>query len=62
MQNQEPGRIRQPQDVVGWNRELLAYFDTMPGKAQLAILESGISISTLGELKLLEAHYDSAEG
>lgn len=53
----EKGSIRQPQDVVGWNRELLDYFDQMPGKVQIQLLQSKVSVSTLGELKLLEEHF-----
>ncbi len=44
---------RRPQDVVGGDDALLAYWNTMPGKVQLRLLESGISVSTLGELKML---------
>lgn len=54
----EKGKIRQPKDVVGHNAELLAYFDTMSGKAQLAILQSDVSVSTLGELKLMEEAFN----
>lgn len=49
---------RQPQDVVGPDTALLAFWDTMPGKVQLRLLESDISVSTLGELQLLCAHLD----
>ena len=45
---------RLPQDVVGHDAALLSYWDRMPAKAQLRILESDITVSTLGELKLLE--------
>lgn len=44
---------RLPQDVVGHDAELLSYWDRMPAKAQLRILESGATVSTLGELKML---------
>jgi len=40
--------FRLPQDVVGHDAQLLSYWDT------LRLLESTISVSTLGELKLLE--------
>ena len=42
---------RLPQDVVGHDAALLSYWDTIPAKAQLRLLES--TISTLGELKML---------
>lgn len=44
---------RLPQDVVGHDADLLSYWDTMPAKVQLRLLESNISVSTLGELKML---------
>lgn len=44
---------RLPQDVVGHDAVLLSYWDRMPAKAQLRILESDVTVSTLGELKLL---------
>lgn len=44
---------RLPQDVVGHDAALLSYWDQMPAKAQLRLLESSITVSTLGELKKL---------
>lgn len=44
---------RLPQDVVGHDACLLSYWDTIPAKAQLRLLESKITVSTLGELKML---------
>lgn len=44
---------RLPQDVVGHDAALLSYWDQMPAKAQLRLLESKITVSTLGELKML---------
>jgi len=44
---------RLPQDVVGHDPSLLSYWDQIPAKAQLRLLESSISVSTLGELKKL---------
>ena len=44
---------RRPQDVVGKDDELLNYWNTMPGSVQLQLLESGITVATLGELKML---------
>ncbi len=44
---------RLPQDVVGHDPVLLSYWDQMPARAQLRLLESTISVSTLGELKKL---------
>lgn len=44
---------RLPQDVVGHDADLLSYWDRMPAKAQLKLLESDITVSTLGELKML---------
>lgn len=52
---------RQPQDVVGPDTALLAFWDTMPGKVQLRLLESDITVSTLGELKLLCAHLEQLD-
>ena len=40
--------------VVGHDAQLLSYWDTLPPSVQLRLLESTISVSTLGELKLLE--------
>ncbi|MCI8423539.1 MAG: hypothetical protein HFF50_08425 [Lawsonibacter sp.] len=45
--------FRLPQDVVGHDPVLLSYWDQMPARAQLRLLESTISVSTLGELKKL---------
>ena len=50
---------RLPQDVVGHNAALLSYWDQMPTKAQLRLLESNITVSTLGELKMLAERLDS---
>lgn len=44
---------RRPQDVVGDDPTLLEYWNTMPGQVQLQLLKSPISVSTLGELKML---------
>lgn len=52
--------FRLPQDVVGRDAALLSYWDTMSEQVQRHLLESQITISTLGELKMLEAHFDSA--
>ena len=49
--------FRLPQDVVGHDAALLSYWDTMPARAQLRLLESGISVSTLGELKMLAEEF-----
>lgn len=48
---------RLPQDVVGHDAVLLSYWDTMPAKAQLRLLESTITVSTLGELKMLSERF-----
>jgi len=45
--------FRLPQDVVGHDAALLSYWDQMPARVRLRLLESGISVSTLGELKKL---------
>ena len=45
--------FRRPQDVVGKDDALLNYWNTMPGKVQLRLLESGITVATLGELQML---------
>ena len=44
---------RLPRDVVGDDAALLSYWDQIPAKAQLRLLESKITVSTLGELKKL---------
>jgi len=46
-------RLRRPQDVVGTDRALLRYWNTMPPQVQAQLLNSSISASTLGELKML---------
>ncbi len=53
---------RLPQDVVGHDPELLSYWDQMPARAQLRLLDSGITVSTLGELKLLSEHFFQENG
>ncbi len=45
--------FRLPQDVVGHDAALLSYWEQMPAKVRLRLLESDISVSTLGELKKL---------
>ena len=50
---------RLPQDVVGLDAVLLSYWDQIPAKAQLRLLESNITVSTLGELKMLAERLDS---
>ena len=47
--------FRLPQDVVGHDAALLSYWDTMSARSQLRLLE--ITVSTLGELKMLDAHF-----
>ena len=44
---------RLPQDVVGHDAALLSYWDRMPARARLRLLESDITVSTLGELEML---------
>lgn len=44
---------RDPQAVVGDDPALLAYWNTMPGRVQTRLLESGLTVSTLGELQSL---------
>ncbi len=51
---------RLPQDVVGHDAALLSYWDTMPARAQLRLLESTITVSTLGELKMLAEQFGHA--
>ena len=46
-------KLRSPRDVVGEDPALLTYWNQMPVRAQLRLLESEISVSTLGELKKL---------
>ncbi len=45
--------FRRPQDVVGKDDALLNYWNTMPGKVRLRLLESSITVATLGELQML---------
>ena len=40
--------------MVGRDPVLLDYWNAMPARARLRLLDSGITVSTLGELKLLE--------
>ena len=49
--------FRLPQDVVEHDAALLSYWDTMPARAQLRLLESSITVSTLGELKMLAEEF-----
>lgn len=49
---------RLPQDVVGHDAVLLSCWDQLPAKVQLRLLESGITVSTLGELKMLAEELD----
>ena len=44
---------RHPRDVVGDDPELLACWKRIPPRAQLRLLDSTITVSTLGELKKL---------
>ena len=44
---------RLPQDVVGHDPQLLSYWDQLSARAQLRLLESTITVSTLGELQRL---------
>ena len=48
---------RLPQDVVGHDAVLLSYWDQMPARARLRLLESDITVSTLGELKMLAERF-----
>ena len=48
---------RLPQNVVGHDAVLLSYWDQIPAKAQLRLLESQITVSTLGELKMLAEEF-----
>ena len=52
---------RLPQDVVGHDAALLSYWDQMPAKAQLRLWESSITVSTLGELKMLAEHFAAGD-
>ena len=49
---------RHPRDVVGRDPALLEYWERMPSKVQLQLLESHINVSTLGELKMLREHLE----
>jgi len=53
--------FRLPQDVVGHDAALLSYWAQMSAKAQLRILESGMTVSTLGELQMLEESFKAPE-
>ena len=52
---------RHPRDVVGNDPQMLHAWNDMPGDIQLRLLESNISISTLGELKMLHSHLEHSE-
>ena len=43
--------------MIGHDAALLSYWDQMPAKAQLRLLESTITVSTLGELKMLAEEF-----
>jgi len=45
--------IRNPRDVIGTDPLLVEYWNQIPPHVQLQLLESDISVSTLGELKKL---------
>ena len=49
--------FRLPQDVVGHDAALLSYWDTMSARSQLRLLESEVTVSTLGELKMLAERF-----
>ena len=53
--------FRLPQDEVGHDAALLSYWDQMSARSQLRLLESNISVSTLGELKMLEERFKAPE-
>ena len=53
---------RSPLDVVGHDPALLSYWNQMPARAQLRLLDSGITVSTLGELKLLAENFGEKGG
>lgn len=44
---------RTPGEVIGSNREMMAYWDKMPDEARRYLLASDIQIPTLGELELM---------
>ena len=44
---------RNPREVIGTDPALVAYWNSMPVRAQLRLLDSSITVSTLGELKKL---------
>ena len=46
-------KLPNPRDVVGEDSTLIDYWNQLPVRAQIRLLESGISVSTLGELKKL---------
>lgn len=52
---------RHPRDVVGKDPQMLRAWNDMPGDVQLRLLESNISVSTLGELQMLRSHLEQHE-
>ena len=44
---------RNPREVIGTDPALVAYWNKMPVRSQLRLLDSSITVSTLGELKKL---------
>lgn len=44
---------RSPQDVIGTDPCMLAYWDKMPDEARRYLLASALQIPTLGELELM---------
>lgn len=52
---------RHPRDVVGKDPQMLRAWNEMPGDVRLRLLESNISVSTLGELQMLHGHLEENE-
>ncbi len=52
---------RHPRDVIGRDPQMLRAWNDMPGDVQLRLLESNISVSTLGELQMLRSHLEQSE-
>ena len=52
---------RHPRDVVGKDPQMLRAWNDMPGDVRLRLLESNISVSTLGELQMLRSHLEQHE-
>lgn len=48
-------RNRRVEDVIGTDPAMLEYWDKMPDNSKLRLLDSVATVSTLGELQLMDS-------